>query len=55
MEPPLARHPNHYLVSRKSKNAEEILRAMNEGIRLIREDGTLDKIMSDISYQTPLK
>ena len=55
MEPPLAEHPNHCLVSRKSKHAEEILKAMNEGIRLIKEDGNLKTIMSDMIYQTPLK
>ncbi|XXX76799.1 transporter substrate-binding domain-containing protein [Sorangium sp. So ce134] len=50
MQPPVSRNWNYYLISRKGKRPWEIAKAMNQGIQLIRADGTLDAIMADQRY-----
>ncbi|XXY44319.1 transporter substrate-binding domain-containing protein [Sorangium sp. So ce269] len=50
MQPPVSRNWNYYLVSKKGKRPWEIVKAINEGLRLIRADGKLDAIMADPRY-----
>ncbi|MBF0552317.1 MAG: hypothetical protein HQK60_17515 [Deltaproteobacteria bacterium] len=45
MEPPLEIKPLYIAFSKQAKGYEEKLAAFNRGLKLIREDGTLDKII----------
>jgi ABC-type amino acid transport substrate-binding protein len=48
LEPPLTEKPT-YLAFSKQVNKSELLRAFNEALSSMRQDGTLDKIVMAIS------
>ncbi len=45
IQPPLEFKPLYIAFSKKSKNVEAKVKAFNEGLKKIKEDGTLDKIL----------
>ena len=45
LEPPLEEKPLHVIVTKKLPNHADIVRDFNKGLKMLKEDGTFDKIM----------
>jgi polar amino acid transport system substrate-binding protein len=50
MEPPLAKKPLHIIFSTKVKDHEQKLKDFNAGLKLVKEDGLLKKIMRKYGF-----
>jgi len=51
LEPALKESTLHIMVSRTIDDGEQILADFHQGLRKIREDGTYDRILSEMGYQ----
>ncbi len=54
MEPPMAILQQHVVISKKSKNAQKKLNDFNRGLKLIKDDGTFEKIFKKHGFQLPI-
>lgn len=52
LEPPLKEHTVHMLVSRKIRDGQQLVQDFNRGLASIRKDGTYDRILEEMGFNT---
>jgi len=50
LRPPLVENPLHNMVSRDHPRGEELIEDFNEGLAAIREDGTYERILTEMGF-----